>query len=131
MSLRRGPLALGLLAVVAQFGGLYSPGSAVPGVDLPIPGADKIVHALMFAVPVWLLVRAGVRRRLVLILASVQVVVSEVVQHRWIPHRTGDVWDAVADLVGIGLGLWLASRGTRGAAKTAGPHAGGRSVRAS
>lgn len=105
------PLALGLLAVVAQFWVLYSPGSAVPSITLPIPDADKIVHALLFGVPVWLLLRANVRRVIVLSLAVLHVVVSEIVQHRWIPNRDGDIRDAVADLIGVGIGLWLASRG--------------------
>lgn len=130
MKLRRVPLTLGLLAVAAQVWALYSPGSAVPDLPLPIPGADKIVHALLFGVPVWLLLRANVRRLIVLPVALVHVAVSEIVQHRWIANRTGDVRDAAADLLGIGLGLWLASRAARGAAGAPGPHAGQPSVRA-
>jgi len=33
--------------------------------------------------------------------------VSEVVQWRFVPYRDGDVWDAVADLVGIGLAVFV------------------------
>jgi VanZ family protein len=33
---------------------------------------------------------------------------SELVQHFWLPHRTGDVFDAVADVAGVLIGSWLA-----------------------
>lgn len=124
------PFALGLLAVAAQCWALYSPGSAVPDITGPIPGLDKLVHALLFGIPVWLLLRAGLRRLLVLSLAVLHVIVSEVVQYRWIPGRDGDVWDAVADLTGIGLALWLVTRGAGHTTRAAGPHAAQRSVRA-
>jgi VanZ family protein len=31
--------------------------------------------------------------------------VSELVQWRFFPYRDGDVWDVVADLVGVGLAV--------------------------
>ncbi|MDO5498176.1 MAG: hypothetical protein Q4F67_00675, partial [Propionibacteriaceae bacterium] len=40
-------------------------------------------------------------------LALVQVVASELLQARLIPYRAGDVHDAIADVVGIALGVWL------------------------
>lgn len=110
MTLRRRFLALGLLALAAQAWALYSPGSPNPLITLPIPGLDKLVHLGLFAVPVWLFRRAGVRRRVVVPVAIAQVLVSEVVQSRWIPYRSGELGDAIADLAGIGLGLWLATR---------------------
>ncbi|HHV20493.1 MAG TPA: VanZ family protein [Propionibacterium sp.] len=123
------PLFLALLAVAGQFVGLYSPGSPDPLI-LPIPGADKIVHVVLFAVPVALLRWAGVRLRVVLPLALAQVVVSEVVQARWIPYRAGELADALADLVGIGLGVlggWWLGRDQRPAEPT--PRVGQRSSR--
>ncbi|WP_432557570.1 hypothetical protein [Granulicoccus sp. GXG6511] len=114
MMRRRIPLALGLLAALAQCWALYSPGSPEPRFSIPVPGADKIVHVLLFAVPVALLLHARVLRRIVLPIALLQIVVSEIVQELWIPYRGGELGDALADLVGIGLGVLGAACGTRG-----------------
>ncbi len=38
------------------------------------------------------------------VVLAVHAPVSELVQHFWLPGRTGDVWDAVLDLVGVALG---------------------------
>ena len=35
--------------------------------------------------------------------------VSEVVQATLLPHRSGDRWDALADLTGVALGALLAT----------------------
>ena len=40
----------------------------------------------------------------------VHVPVSELVQHFYLGQRSGDVWDAVADLVGVAVGWWTAVR---------------------
>ena len=74
----------------------------------PFPGADKVVHLLLFA-----LLAASARRRfgsgpLVLALVAVYAVVSEVVQGLALAERSGDPLDVVADLLGAGLG-WLAA----------------------
>ncbi|MDO5682896.1 MAG: hypothetical protein Q4G46_08725 [Propionibacteriaceae bacterium] len=101
------PLVLALVSVVLQCVGLYSPGGSTP-IVLPIPHLDKIVHVGLFAVPVFLLLWAGVRHRVVLPLAALQVLASELIQARWVPNRTGDWQDALADLIGIGLGVLAA-----------------------
>ncbi|KAB7743361.1 VanZ family protein [Nostocoides sp. F2B08] len=72
---------------------------------LPVPHADKVVHALVFALPAVLGVLAGLRPWLVGVILAVHAPVSEVVQHLWIPGRTGDPWDVVADVVGVFIGL--------------------------
>lgn len=110
-TLRPGLLGLGLVALAAQCYGLYSPGDPEP--SLQVPGLDKVVHVLMFAVPVWLFLRAGAPRLLVLGLAVAQTAFSEYAQARWVPFRSGDPWDALADLAGVGLGVWLAARTPR------------------
>ena len=102
--LRPNLLLLGLVAVAAQSWALYSPGDPDRVLPLDIPGLNKVAHLALFAVPVWLLLRAGVGRLVVVPLAIVQVIASEVIQGRFVLHRSGDIWDAVADLVGIGLG---------------------------
>lgn len=83
---------------------LYVPSGSDP---VSVPHADKVVHALVFALPVLLGVLAGLRPWLVGVLLAVHAPVSEVVQHLWIPDRAGDPWDVVADVVGVLVGLGL------------------------
>ena len=59
----------------------------------------------MFLVPVALAVVAGFRRWVVAAVFAAQAVLSEVVQTVFLPHRSGDVLDAVADLTGVALGV--------------------------
>ena len=84
---------------------LYTPRTA-PGSDIPF--ADKAVHLLIFAAVAY----TGSKARLPLgWLAGVLVLnaaVSELVQHYWLPQRSGDVFDAITDVVGVALGAWLA-----------------------
>lgn len=98
------PLAVGLLvlSVAVQLVVLYSPEGGGPGL---FPQADKVVHLLVFLVPVALAVVAGFRRWVVAALFAAQAVLSEVVQATLLPDRSGDVLDAVADLTGVALGL--------------------------
>ena len=103
---RRGWQIAFALACVVNVIVLYSPDSA-PGND--IPHADKVVHLLLFAAVAY----TGTMLRLPLgWLATVLVlnaVASELVQHFWLPQRSGDVFDAVADVTGVALGAWLAT----------------------
>jgi len=102
---------LAALALVVQLVVLYLPGSPDGGLELPwLPGADKVVHALVFAIPAYVFARLTRRVGLVAGLFAVHAVVSELVQWRFIPYRDGDPWDAVADLVGIGLAVALYRR---------------------
>jgi len=107
-------------AVVAQQIGLYGPSG--PLQPSWFPNADKVQHALGFAVPMFLVLltsriyaaRAGRTLRPLWVAAiagvfAVNAVVSELVQARPGSGRSGDPADAVADLVGIGVG-WLAFR---------------------
>ena len=101
------------LAVAVQLVAVYLPGSPDGGLELPwLPGADKLVHALIFAIPVYLLARLTRRVGLVAGVFALHAVVSELVQWRFIPYRDGDVWDVVADLVGIGLAVLAVRRHT-------------------
>jgi len=101
-------LAFGL---AVQLVALYSPrGGGQP----PFPGADKFVHATIFAVPVIAGLLARLRGSLVVGLAAAHAPVSEIVQATLLPQRDGDVWDAAADLTGVLVGWvvarWLVSR---------------------
>lgn len=102
-------LLLGGIALVVQCIGLYGPPgpAAPPGIPL-----DKVNHLIGFAVPVALFLLAGVDRRLVIGLAVLQAVVSEVVQGLLLPERAGDPWDLLADAVGI-LAGWAVAVGGR------------------
>jgi len=116
------------LAVVAQLGGLYVP--RTPGGGW-FPGADKLLHAVGFALPVLLVPWADTLRRqaagqppraqvlvLVVWVSVAHAVVSELVQHAAYANRTGDPLDVLADCSGIAVGgllaggLGLVGRGT-------------------
>jgi VanZ family protein len=116
---RRGrPVVVGLLvlSVVGQLVVLYSPDGGGPPL---FPQGDKVVHLLVFLVPVALAVIAGYRRRVVVAVFAVQAVLSEVVQAVFLPHRSGDPLDALADLTGVALGVLL---GTMLLRRWSGPH---------
>ena len=103
--------ALSVLAVAGHLLALYWPGSPEPGFDLP--GADKVVHVLLFGVPVYLLGRLTGRRWLVAGCFAAHAVVSELVQHWFVPYRSGDPLDLLADLAGIGAATVLLTRRAR------------------
>ncbi len=98
------PVVIGLLAlaVAVQLVVLYAPSTGGPAL---FPQADKVVHLLVFLVPVALALVAGFRRRLVVAVFAAQAVLSEVVQAVFLPYRSGDPLDAVADLTGVALGV--------------------------
>ena len=101
-SRRPGVLVLLALAVAVQLVVLYAPEGGGPPL---FPHADKVVHLLVFLVPVALAVVAGFPRAVVGGVFTAQAVLSEVVQAVLLPHRSGDVLDAVADLTGVALGV--------------------------
>ena len=78
-----------------------------PRVDLqgPVTGTDKVVHVLLFLAPAVAGLLAGVRPAYVVGLLALHAPVSELVQHYLLPNRSGDPWDAVADLSGVVLGV--------------------------
>ena len=115
------PVLVGLLllSVAVQLVVLYSPEGGGPAL---FPNADKVVHLLVFLVPVALAVVAGFRRRAVVAVFAAQAVLSEVVQATLLPNRSGDVLDAVADLAGVALGVLVGTavlrmRESRGAGR--------------
>jgi len=108
------------LAVAVQLWGLYRP--TAPGTAW-FAGADKVQHAIGFALPVILIAVAyALRRRAdgrppkLRVLVTVawvfvaHAVVSELIQDRVHVHRQGDPLDVLADWSGIvvgGMVLWL------------------------
>lgn len=72
------------------------------------PGADKVVHAVLFALlAATTRLRFGSAARLLVAVAAYGVA-SEVVQGLSLETRSGDPFDVLADVVGAGLG-WLAA----------------------
>ncbi|MFD9699677.1 VanZ family protein [Lentzea sp. NPDC059081] len=101
-----------LLSVVV----LFTPESGVPSSP---PGTDKVVHTALFA----LLAFTGLYARLrhILVALVVYAGVSEVLQALITPlHRSGDVLDALVDVLGIGLGwaIYAAVRSRRRGPRT-------------
>jgi VanZ family protein len=90
--------------VVLQLCAVYWPQVHVQG---PVTWTDKIVHVLLFLAPTVAGLLAGVRPAYVLVPLAVHAPVSELLQHFVLPHRSGDVWDVVADLSGVVLGVTL------------------------
>ncbi len=94
------------LAVIAQLLALYWPNPPQGG---GTRGLDKVVHAGVFLAPALLGVLAGLRAVVLAPLLIAHAVVSELVQHFLLPGRAGDPWDAVADIVGVAVGLAIGS----------------------
>lgn len=95
-----------VLSAAVSIAVLFAP--EVPGPDLVvIPGLDKVVHVLLFALLTttsrW---RLG-RRVAVLAVLAAYAGGSEVVQALWLSSRGGDVLDLTADLVGVAA-AWFA-----------------------
>lgn len=97
--------------------------SSQPGTDIPppFPHMDKVLHALAFGVLGFLVLggmrpgpRGHSRTQLVfaIAIAGVYGLLDEVHQ-RYVPGRMPDVLDALADLVGAVLGVWLLHAITR------------------
>ena len=96
-------LAFGV-ALAVQLIAVYSPhGLAGPG----ITGLDKLVHVSIFFAPVLALLMMGIRARWALGILALHAPVSELIQHFFLAHRSGDVFDALADLSGVGLGWFV------------------------
>ena len=75
-----------------------------------VPGADKVVHLALFAA-----LAASARARFGAVPALLgavagYAVASELAQALLLSTRSGDGLDVVADLVGAGLGWWVAGR---------------------
>lgn len=100
---RRGLLVAAVAAVLVQLVGLYLPGSDTPS-TLP-PGADKVAHLVLFAVPSALVVILSRRWFLTAVVFGLHAVASELIQAQFVPGRTGDLADLAADLVGVAVGV--------------------------
>ncbi|WP_156023232.1 VanZ family protein [Terracoccus sp. 273MFTsu3.1] len=103
-------VGLAVAAVVTQLLVLYWPVVTIEG---PVSWTDKVVHLLVFAVPTYAVGRALRSVRTAVVVFAIHAPVSELVQHYLLPGRSGDVWDAVLDLVGVALGAAVLVVGPR------------------
>jgi len=89
-------------AVAVQLVAVYAP-SGPQGVE--VTGLDKVVHAAIFFAPALAALMMGVPARWALGILALHAPVSELIQHFALPGRDGDVFDVIADLAGVVLGL--------------------------
>jgi hypothetical protein len=92
------------VAVVVQLLVLYWPRAVSAG---GAPGADKVVHLVVFAAVAWTGRAAGLPRITLLCALVAHALVSEVLQAALLPARSGDPLDVVFDAVGIAVGMLL------------------------
>ena len=95
------------VAVLAQLVVLYAPSGAGAA---PFPHSDKVVHLVVFLVPVALAVVVTRRPALVAATFLAHAVLSEVVQGTVLPLRSGDPLDSLADALGVVLGVAVGLR---------------------
>lgn len=93
------------VALALHLWGLYTPGE--PDAGMLFPHADKVLHFLGFAGPASLAVLLF-RHWWPIAAFAGNAVLSELIQHFFLPYRDGDVLDLLADLSGllIPLALW-------------------------
>ena len=94
--------ALAVAAVIVHVSVLYWPRPVSVGSGLSL---DKLVHVIVFAVPVVLVALWRGRVWLVAAVFGAHAIVSELVQSLVLPNRHGDLGDGLADLVGVMLGI--------------------------
>jgi VanZ family protein len=99
---RRSAAVVFAVLLTAHLAALYWPRVDIQG---PVTWTDKVVHVLLFLAPTVAGLLAGARPAYVVGLLALHAPVSELVQHYLLPNRSGDPWDAVADLSGVVLGV--------------------------
>jgi VanZ family protein len=93
---------------------LFSPSSGLPkGGHINIPHADKAVHLAMFGILSFVYLFDSFRyrrkyRKTILNITLICVLIgisSELIQHAFIPGRNGNIYDFLADIIGLLLGI--------------------------
>jgi hypothetical protein len=95
-----------VLVVAVHLAVLYWPRAPSTG-GLPI---DKVVHAAIFGIVLWVGARAGVPVRPLIAVLAAHAVVSELIQHYLLAGRSGDPTDTAADLAGVLIVVLLLRR---------------------
>ncbi len=82
-----------------------------PNLGIDVPDGDKIGHLFAYGVlaawSVWMFATSGAQWRAALALVALGIAM-EFAQGMLTTYRSMDWKDAVADAIGVGLGLWLA-----------------------
>jgi VanZ family protein len=100
--------AVAAAALTIQAMALFVP--RTPQVDTGGLPLDKIAHTLLFATATATVIWAGARARPTVALMSLYAGISEVAQGALYTQRSGDIGDALADLIGVAIGAWLGLR---------------------
>lgn len=86
------------------------PGSALPSTPV-VPGADKLVHATLYGVLGWLVARAvegrGQSAWAMVAIGVATFAAADEWHQQWIPGRSADAFDWVADVAGAMAGASL------------------------
>lgn len=103
---------LALVWTIGLFAATLTPGEYVPAV--PILSFDKVVHVALFLgfALVWLWLYPTRRRDVFLGGIAVGIAI-EVLQNALPIHRSGDVYDVIADVAGLVLALGIHTFWTR------------------
>ena len=99
--------AVAVGSVALQALALYWP--SVPDTGVSIPGADKVVHVVLFGLHTWALARVAGLRWAVLLMGG-HALASELVQGFVVGTREADPLDLLADAVGVVVGAAAARR---------------------
>jgi VanZ family protein len=92
----------------------WQSGHALPDAGFSLPGFDKLLHVAAYGLMGWLACRAvaaaGIgRRRTVLYMAALTLTVAFGLSDEWhqsfVPGRSADAWDLLADAMGGLLGV--------------------------
>lgn len=105
------------LPAALYYGLIFYVSSRTVELPLLLPGrhADKALHFLEFAVLGWLLAFGFSRirnlfprlRAAAALFVGAGLAVLDEVHQSFVPGRHADAWDAVADVIGVALGIWL------------------------
>lgn len=107
VSIRRRWLLITVLALIVQVVALYTPASGDSPFPTP-PHTDKVFHAASFAAVTASALLARLPARGVVVAMLVHAVLSELIQWRLLESRSGDLFDFVADAIGIAVGVVIA-----------------------
>ena len=103
------PTFLAWLVATVSVIGLFTP--LQPALTQELRLTDKLIHLAMFGVLAVIFLIAYPRyRKLVLIELFAFAVWSELFQHWFVYGRTADVFDSLANMLGILVGWWIIHR---------------------
>ncbi len=102
---------------------LCLPGSTIPKYPfLALIHADKWIHIFLFSILCFLFCRAVQKRFLfIMVMGIAYGIIMEFVQKYWIPNRSFEILDIVADSAGCVLGYLYSRRKFVGGYKKIGP----------